>query len=104
MEENQLCRSESTVSQGEQKTIMADMAKIQHYFFTMPQQVIILSPETILHYKDTKSFLGCGEHGPSSASPTMMLYYPWLGVLPLRQERAQQPAKTVAMATKVILA
>lgn len=54
MGEKQLCRSESTFSYREKKTVMADWAKIQHYFFMMPQQVIILSPETILHCEDTK--------------------------------------------------
>lgn len=99
MGENQLCRSESTFSHGEQ-----DLAKIQHSFFIMPQQVIILSPKTILHFKDTKPFLGCREHGPGSASPTMMGNSSWLGVLPRGQERTWQPAKTVAAAAKVILA
>lgn len=74
---------------------MADLAKIQHSFLVMPQQVIILSPETILHCKDTKPFLGCGEHGPGSASPTMMGNNFSSGMLPHRQESAQQPAKSV---------
>lgn len=83
---------------------MADLAKIQHSFLVMPQQVIILSPETILHCKDTKPFLGCGEHGPGSGSPTTMGNNFSLGMLPHMQESAQQPAKSVAMASKVTLA
>lgn len=80
--ENQLRSSGSTLSHGDQKTVMADLAKIQHYFVMMSQQVTLLSPETILHGKDTKPFLGRGEHGPGSASLTTMGNNPCLGSAP----------------------
>lgn len=61
--ENQLHRSESTFSHGEQKTMMADLAKIQQQFCMMPLQ-IILSAETILHSRDTKPLLGVENMAP----------------------------------------
>ena len=46
--------SESTFFHGEQKTIIVDLAKTQHYSFMKPQQSIILQSENSPHCKDAK--------------------------------------------------